>query len=423
MDALVRREYSSLVRLEMEEVHFQQIRDFVKGRFGAATESLDLYRLIWEGERVQDHAAQAYIQLKLSGLVKRDGDGLLMVRNPIYRDLYNGDWIDGTEPMQALKKIKGRYRRVKTALWLVSAAALILLVVFGFREWRLRQPIHTDDEAYWVEIKPGGFCMGSLLQGQKLDPRDPCAEVPVEPDATAAEAPPHWVEIRTPFRLARYETTIEEFERFVYDMGRRPPPDYGFGEGMSDEQRNKLPVVGVSWQDAKDYADWVSRKTGKHYRLPTEAEWEHVARAGTETPRPWLGGLEATCSYANVFDQKSREEVEKRYFDLLPWEAFPCGDGYPVTAPVGSIWSNDFDVYDMLGNVWEWTEDCWHDNYQTAPENGAAWLEATEGDCGRRVIRGGSWGSDPVNLRSAGRYRLYPGLRLYDLGFRLAQDL
>ena len=411
VDALVQTEFNSLARLETQDVHFEPMTRFLKTRLGTPAESLELYRRILSGERMRDQTAQAFIELKLSGLVKRDGEGFLVVRNPIYRNLFNADWIAGSEPMQALNKFKRRYRRVKTALWLVSSAALVALAVLGWREWQQRQPIHTEGAAYWADIPAGGFCMGSRLADKKPKPNDRCANVPIDPDAQADETPPHWVDMPKPFRLAKYETTIEEFMRFVNDTGRRPPPDYGFGQGLSDPQRNKLPVVGVSWQDAQSYADWLSRKTGRHYHLPTEAEWEYAARAGTQTPRYWVGKPDQACHYANGYDLTAKEKLN------YPGHSIPCQDGYVNTAPVGRFQPNAWGLFDMSGNVWEWTCSAYTEQY-----------DGTESVCNddaskRGVLRGGSWYNLPALLRSAYRYWTYRGRRIDYLGFRLAQDI
>jgi formylglycine-generating enzyme required for sulfatase activity len=158
-------------------------------------------------------------------------------------------------------------------------------------------------------------------------------------------------------------------------------------------------VINVSWKDAVAYAEWLSKQTGKRYRLPTEAEWEFAARAGTTTSYWW--GDEVVENRANCRG---------------------CGSqwGGEQTAPAGSFKPNPFGLYDTAGNVWEWVQDCWHDSYKGAPGDGSAWEE--EG-CGQRVMRGGSWGNGPEDVRSAGRSRNYPDSRSIHVGFRLAQDI
>ncbi|MGZ8224826.1 MAG: formylglycine-generating enzyme family protein, partial [Methylobacter sp.] len=146
------------------------------------------------------------------------------------------------------------------------------------------------------------------------------------------------------------------------------------------------------------YAQWLSNETGKHFRLPTEAEWEYAARAGTTSDYYWEGQGEAK-DFA-WFSENSEDK----------------------TQPVGKKTKNAFGLYDMSGNVWEWVQDCWHDNYDQAPKNASAWQEQNNGDCTQRVLRGGSWYARPARLRSATRGRPYSGLRNGNVGFRLAQD-
>ena len=186
----------------------------------------------------------------------------------------------------------------------------------------------------------------------------------------------------------------------------RPTGDGGFGKGNQ-------PLINVSWDQAKSYVAWLSRMTGGPYRLLTEAEWEYAARGVTSAdaphpPYPW--GDKASHEYANYgADQccQSKTEGRDKWFD---------------TAPVGQFPPNAFGLYDMHGNVWEWVEDPWHDNYRgTPPTDGSTWREG--GDASRRVVRGGSWYFDPVNLRSACRIRYSTGSRYSFLGFRVGRTL
>jgi formylglycine-generating enzyme required for sulfatase activity len=158
-------------------------------------------------------------------------------------------------------------------------------------------------------------------------------------------------------------------------------------------------VINVSWDDARVYAAWLSKQTGKRYRLPTEAEWEYAARAGTATAYWWGDEIRQDSKvWANCYEG--------------------CGsrwDGKQM-APVGSFRASPFGLYDTAGNVWEWVQDCWHNGYQGAPSDGSAWGAGGRAGCGRRVLRGGSWCIIPAPLRSAYRYDYF------GLGFRLAQD-
>ena len=182
---------------------------------------------------------------------------------------------------------------------------------------------------------------------------------------------------------------------------------------MAALERGRKPLINVSWDQAKAYVAWLSRMTGRPYRLLTEAEWEYAARGVTSAdaphpPYPW--GDKASHEYANYgTDQCCQGKTEGR-------------DKWFYTAPVGQFPPNAFGLYDMHGNVWEWVEDPWHDNYRgTPPTDGGAWTEG--GDASRRVVRGGSWYNNPGDLRSASRYWNSADDRGHDLGFRVGRTL
>ncbi|MCH7543001.1 MAG: formylglycine-generating enzyme family protein [Proteobacteria bacterium] len=225
-----------------------------------------------------------------------------------------------------------------------------------------------------VEIPAGMFRMGEF-QGGGNDQRSL-----------------HMVRIATPFAMGKYEVTFEAYDQFAVATGRELPDDRGWGRG-------KRPVMRVSWNDAVAYARWLSEQTGKRYRLPTEAEWEYAARAGSTT-RYWWGN-DIGRNNANCIGCGSRWDNKQ-------------------TAPVGSFRPNDFGLYDTAGNVWEWVEDCWNKSYDGAPSDGSAWLG---GDCSNRVLRGGSWVFIPWGLRSAYRFRGWTVNRYVDFGFRVARTL
>ncbi|MDX1654597.1 MAG: formylglycine-generating enzyme family protein [Candidatus Competibacteraceae bacterium] len=262
-----------------------------------------------------------------------------------------------------------------------------------------------------VLIEAGRFTMGS--------PSD-------EPARSEDEGPQHQVSIVRPFAIARCETTVREFRRFVEKTRYMTEAESGQGcyswneenrqwEPQKDRhwrnpgfaQTDTHPVVCVSWNDAVAYAQWLSEQTGQRYRLPTEAEWEYVARAGTRTPF-WTGACIHTdqANYGGIVD----------YND--------CGADTGVyrqqTVEAGSLPGNPWGLYEVAGNVWEWVQDCWHDDYQGAPQDGSAWEEP---GCARRVVRGGGWGGNPVFLRSAYRFRFAPDGANFLQGFRLARDL
>ena len=203
------------------------------------------------------------------------------------------------------------------------------------------------------------------------------------------ERPVHEVTIARQFAVGVHEVTFAEWDACVSDggCGGYRPDDVGWGRG-------ERPAINVSWNDAKAYVRWLSGRTGEAYRLLSESEWEYVARAGTTGPYHF--GLSLSSSQANY------------------------GNNRGETVPVGSYPANAFGLHDVHGNVWEWVEDCWNDSYHGAPSDGSAW---ESGECGRRVLRGGSWSLIPGFLRSAYRNWLTSGLRDVYYGFRVARTL
>ena len=260
-----------------------------------------------------------------------------------------------------------------------------------------------------VVVPSGRFMMGSPSS---------------EEGRSDVEGPVRQVTIARPFAVGVHEVTVGEFASFVSATGRsmgnacqtyededmrwkersgRHWRDPGFS------QTDEHPVVCVRWNDAQAYVRWLSRAIGEEYRLLSESEWEYVARAGTETARYWGEGEEGWCRYANGADAST---------DFV-WRT-GCNDGHARTSPVGSYEANGYGLHDVLGNVSEWVQDCWIVDYAGAPRDGSAW---TSGECGRRVLRGGSWGSHPVNLRSAVRGGDIAGNRDDVSGFRVARTL
>lgn len=222
-----------------------------------------------------------------------------------------------------------------------------------------------------TQISPGSFMMGG--SGEHVG------------------TPIHKVQFTKPFAIAQYETTFDEYDRFAQATSRPLPKDEGWGRGSR-------PVINVSWEDAKAYAQWLSQQTGKRYRLPTEAEWEFAARSRGQD-QMWPGTSDKS--------------------QLKDYAVY----GTNRTESVGTKKPNSLGLYDMSGNVSEWLEDCSHENYKGAPADGSAWLEESGGDCRRRVIRGGSWNYPPVDMRTSIRIWGVSDFRNHDLGFRLAQDL
>jgi len=245
-----------------------------------------------------------------------------------------------------------------------------------------------------VVVPAGSFMMGSPASEEGRDD---------------AEKPQHRVTIGLPFAVGVYEVTMAEWDACVEagGCGQYRPGDEGWGRGSR-------PAIKVNWEDAQNYLRWLSRETGTQYRLLTEAEWEYAARAGTQTARYWGASEAEQCEYGNGADTVAHQE-----FPAIDASNFAsCSDGHVYSAPVGSFQPNAFGLYDMLGNVWEWTGDCWNGDHSGAPANGRA---RESGDCSQRVLRGGSWSSIPGSLSSAFRYGPSAAVRNVDLGFRVAR--
>ncbi len=220
----------------------------------------------------------------------------------------------------------------------------------------------------------------------------PAGEFEMGSNETHFEKPEHRVKIANPFAIGRYEVTFREWDLCVAAGAcRYRPDDHGWG-------RDNRPAIDVSWDDAKTYVAWLAQTTGQKYRLPSEAEWEYAARAGTTTAYWW--GRDAGTGHANCDG---------------------CGGkAARQTVPAGSFTPNAFGLFDTAGNAAEWVEDCWNDSYRGAPKDGSAW---TTGQCRLRVLRGGSFGNKANAIRSAARFRYDADVRYYANGFRVARDL
>ena len=206
------------------------------------------------------------------------------------------------------------------------------------------------------------------------------------------EGPQHKVTIAKSFAVSKFDVTFAEWDACVSVGGCPQISDSGYGRGSK-------PAINLAWDEAQQYVVWLSKMTGKPYRLLTEAEWEYVARAGTTTAYFWgdeIGKGNANCNgCGSQWDDKQ-------------------------TAPVGSFKPNAFGLYGMAGNVWQWVQDCYHGDYKQAPTDGSAW---TSGDCSRRIVRGGTWFSTTRRLRSALRFWFPTHLQFDTLGFRVGRTL
>ena len=240
----------------------------------------------------------------------------------------------------------------------------------------------------------------SRLPGETFRDCEDCTELVIVPSGEftmgsndkPSETPPHRVAIHKAFAIGRRLITLSEWGRCVAAGGcKYAPPDPG--QGGAD-----LPVTNLSWDDAQEFVAWMSRTSGKVYRLPSEAEWEFAARAGSTTPYWWgkdIGKGRAQCS--------------------------ECGGSATGKAtPVGSFRPNAFGLYDTSGDAAEWVSDCWNPNYKGAPADGSPW---TSGDCSLHVLRGGSFADKAVSLRSSARFRYDEDVRYYANGFRVVREL
>ncbi|ATG89081.1 formylglycine-generating enzyme family protein [Methylomonas koyamae] len=276
------------------------------------------------------------------------------------------------------------------------------------RKARNRAAKHFRDCADCPEMVaiPGGvYLMGSPVTDQ---------------EGQDYEKPRHDVKV-SGFAIGKYEISKAQFAAFVEAANYNPgnecwTMEAGKGEMRSNRnwsapgypQDSDHPATCVSVDDAEAYIKWLNQKTGKHYRLPTEAEWEYAARGGSAAARFWGDNPDGACKYANVADLSLQKADSK----AIPHN---CEDGYVFTAPVGSYSPNAFGLYDMLGNVWEWT--CSADSGYGSSEE-----EKCTGLLSRRIYRGGSWINTADYVRSASRYGYIPSFRFNNVGFRLARD-
>ena len=278
-------------------------------------------------------------------------------------------------------------------------------------------------------IPAGAFDMGESLEQGKREPETP--------DLIGQQGPVHRVSVPT-FALARYPVTREQFSQFVDATGyqakgcvvtawngestrRRQAPEASW-EDPGFAQTDHDPVVCMAWEDAVAYVDWLAAKTGKPYRLPSEAEVEYAARAGTTTSRFWGDDPATQCKSANGADLTARKAFPDwtDRGDLGVGHVASCSDGFAHTSPVGAFAANPWGLFDMLGNVAVWTADCWHPTYAGAPIDGADWYEE---QCDRHVLRGGGWVYEPGTPHASWRQ----GAPLHDredyVGVRVARSL
>ena len=262
-----------------------------------------------------------------------------------------------------------------------------------------------------VIVPPGKFTIGSPIgeAGRGTD-----------------ENPQKVITIAYALAVGKYPVTRADFAAFAEDTRRKLGPcehwdgkSFGIEKGVywnnAFHQDNRHPVVCVNWDDAQAYVQWLSRKTGKHYRLLSEAEWEYAARAGTTNAWYWGNSEADQCQYANGADLSAKAQ------GVSAAGAVNCDDKYPHTSPVGSFQPNKFGLYDMAGNVGEWVEDCYNDTYDDTPTDGSAVESCIPKFHNTRVMRGGAWNAIPAWLRSGSRDVEVPSTRADTFGFRVAR--
>ncbi len=276
-----------------------------------------------------------------------------------------------------------------------------------------------DDCPEMVVVPPGGFVMGAPSANRRSG-------------VAAAESDAIVMEISRAFALGRHEVTRRQYAAFIAKSGYEPRAgcrtwDPALGRFSENPRRSwrdpatpvapadEHPVTCVSFLDAQAYVQWLSRETGARYRLPSEAEWEYAARAGSASLRPWGYDADAGCEQANTYDQTAVAALR------LGWADAGCRDGYADLAPAGQFAANAFALHDLIGNVREWVQDCATASYVGRPRDARAWEWL--GGCRQRIQRGGSWLSPPDEAASAARFSADAEDRADDAGFRVAMEI
>jgi len=389
-----------------------KLRDWIAAEreFLAWKTGLESARRAWQGtsDSSKDDALLMGVALAQaqSWLGKRRADLLVVDRN----------FIDQSTKRES--KVRARTRRAQALIYV-----LLIGIIFGLIGLINRAYIEERVNWYWtmrpymvVQVRPyvlSPDAERALTPGQAFrECAKDCPEMvvvpagefmmgspPTENNRMPDEGPQHRVTIARPFAVSKYDVTFNDWDACASvggcsREGRAGDVDWG---------RDTRPVIYVSWDDAQQYVAWLSQMTGKPYRLLSDAEFEYAARAGTQTVYPWgddIGKNKANCDGCGS-----------------QWTG---SAGTWQTAPVGSFAPNRFGLYDMVGNVWKWVQDCYHPNYNGAPTDGSTW---TGGDCTARVVRGGFWGGGPEYVRPAFRDRTSSNDRNYTLGFRVGRTL
>lgn len=393
--------------------------DFVRKEIAAALaqNNLSVIPVLIDGVQMNDVQNLPEI---LQDLRNRNGLSLppqhfeLVVRNKLIPSIHSTLRKPAeSDSLQIDTGSPGSFRRILIAIVTFAASVVLLYVwlnidILGLGDSLpiadqsvIESPAILNDNNVWYDctdcpslklIEAGSFTMGYLADSET--PRHTYG------------SEPHIVSVSA-FFLGKTEVTFDQWQECVDDGGCIrivKPDDMGWGRGSR-------PVINLSWYDIQEYITWLNGKVdGEPYRLPSSAEWEYAAKAGTITPFSF--GYQITTDQAN-FD------------GTRPFGDSPSGQNRTQTVPVGALEAeNQWGLRHMHGNVWEWTQDCWHNNYIGAPTNGSAWLNEDSGNCDRRVIRGGSMGNAAINLQSAERSTVSNlHARQPNLGFRVARAL
>jgi formylglycine-generating enzyme required for sulfatase activity len=318
-----------------------------------------------------------------------------------------------------------RHDAIRHLAWLTATLLAAVVVIIAIYSYRSPLPVNRS-------ASQSGTAAGTLIRDCPTCPlmtilptgRFEQGSASQSSEALRFASPRHAVLIGRSLAMSSNEVTVGEFREFIADTqretagcntydGRWEYRQDASWQAPGFAQSDMHPVACVSWDDAAAYAAWLTAKAGSVYRLPSSAEWEYAARAGSDAELPW--GLTATeaCAEANVADHSAAQRFPG-------WNVFPCSDNYVNTAPVGSFKANAFGLHDLLGNVFEWVEDCWHDDYAAASADGSARVEA---GCSERELRGGSWFSAPQYVNAAYRNRFEHGYRSSSIGFRLVREM
>jgi formylglycine-generating enzyme required for sulfatase activity len=308
-------------------------------------------------------------------------------------------------------------------MWIAAAALLTTAAGIAMAVWFLL-PAGRETQPMTEHVAGSTFRDCDTCPEMVVIPAGQFVQGSADTDASRQinEEPRRLVSIDYPLAVSRHEITRAQFAQFVADTGHAGAGCNAYdGVWAADSDRSwrspgfdqddSHPATCISWDDAQAYIGWLNRRSGQNYRLLSASEWEYAALAGKAS-----GGVAATetariCESANVADRSTDATYPG-------WDIFDCQDNYVHTSPVGSFQANAFGIHDMLGNVFEWVADCWNESYADAPSDGSAWLD---GDCGDRVLRGGSWFTPPGYVHTAFRNRFAPDYRSSSFGLRVAR--